>query len=591
MRREATARSHKIRNLIIILISIIVITACLCGTAYAIYYFYYMPNSSVVPAFEEGSLNLVIEGEVINSGVSPKIIEEQILIPLEVMKKYIDDKIHWDKELHKLTLTSENRVIRMKTDSLEAFVNNKPVSLDIPVTEDKGEVFVPLEFLSDFYGIEINYLKENNVILLDFKNRIRQTATPIDTEAVVRKGMSVRDPILKKIDSPDAENTMLVFEEYEKWYRVRTSEGIIGYIEKKFVVVKLQLLSQIPEEREREAAWKPEGGKINMAWDYANGSTTKLSSRKNIEGLDVISPTWFQVIKEDGTIKNNADAKYVEWAHNNGYKVWALFSNNFGDAQKTGSFLKNTDARDNAIRQILAFAALYKLDGINLDFENLLDSDKDALTQFVREITPLLREQGLIVSIDINTLRCYDRQALGETVDYVALMAYDQHWKGGKTAGSVSEVDWADRTVDTFLKSIPPEKLILGIPFYTRLWKLTPDGSGKDELSSQALSMEAAKKQVDENNAAVVWEEAHGQFYAEYKKDGSIYMVWLEDINSLNLRTSLVHKYKLAGAAAWRLDFETPDVWSAITGNLKSVGSYAEWKTKNENKTYAYSRD
>ena len=589
MRREATVRSHRVRSLTIILISIVVITACLSGIAYAIYYFIFMPNNSVVPAFEEGRLNLVIEDKVIG-GVSPKIIEDQILIPLEVMKKYIDDNINWDKELHKLTITTKERVIRMKTDSLEAFVNNKPVSLDIPVSEEKGEVFVPLEFLSDFYGIEIYYLKENNVILIDFKNRIHQTAEPIDAEAVVRKGMSIRYPILKQFSSLDNVDTMRVFEEYDKWYKVRTSDGIVGYIEKKFVVVKLQILSKALEEKEQKAVWKPDGGKINMAWDYTYGNTAKLSSRKKIEGLDVISPTWFQVIKEDGTIKNRADAKYVEWAHNNGYKVWALFSNNFGDAEKTGSFLRNTDSRDNAIRQILAFASLYDLDGINLDFENLPDSDKDALTQFVREISPLLREQGLIVSIDINTLRCYDRQALGEIADYVALMAYDQHWKGGGTAGSVSEVDWVDRTVATFLESIPQEKLILGMPFYTRLWKLTPDGNGKNELTSQALSMEDAKKQVDENNAAVVWEEAHGQFYAEYEKEGSTYKVWLEDINSLNLRTSLVHKYKLAGAAAWRLDFETPDVWSAITGNLKSVGSYAQWKLKNSNKTYVYAR-
>ncbi|NJD04290.1 MAG: glycoside hydrolase [Ruminiclostridium sp.] len=590
MRREAAARSKKIRNLIIILISIVVITACLSGAAYAIYYFIFMPNSNVVPAFEEGRLNLVIEDEVIKEGVSPKIVEDRILIPLKVMKKYIDEKINWDKELHKLTITTKERVIRMKTDSLEAFINNKPVYLDIPVTEDNGEVFVPLEFLSDFYGIEIRYLKENNVILINFKNRIRQTASPLDTEAVVRKGMSVHYPVLKKLDRPDDENTMIVFEEYDKWYKVRTSDGIVGYIEKRFVVVKLQLLSEMPPEKEGQEVWKPENGKINMAWDYTNGATVKLSSKKKIEGLDVISPTWFQVTGEDGTIKNGADAKYVEWAHNNGYKVWALFSNNFGDAVKSGSFLRNTDARDNAIRQILAFASLYDLDGINLDFENLLDTDKDALTQFVREITPLLREQGLIVSVDINTLPCYDRQALGEIADYIALMAYDQHWKGGGQAGSVSEVDWADRTVDAFLKSIPPGKLILGMPFYTRLWKLTPDGNGKNELTSQALSMEDAKKQVEENNVAVVWEEAHGQFYAEYEKEGSTYKVWLEDINSLNLRTSLVHKYKLAGAAAWRLDFETPDVWSVITGNLKSVGSYAQWKQKNGDKTYVYAR-
>lgn len=577
------------RKILAVLLLFIIIIAILGGIAYGVYRAFFVPNNTVVPAFAEKRLNVVVEDNVINDMGEPRIVDDRILLPLQLIKEHFDSNISWDAALHKLTITTKDRVIRMKTGSLEAFVNNEPVTLNIPAIEENGEVFVPIEFLSELYGIDIIYNKVSNVIIIDFKNRIRQTAELVMSGAVVRAGCSISEPIVKKMDGIEGKDSELrVFKEYEKWYKVRAADGTIGFIEKKFVAVKLELAMNPVRSDVTADVWKPEDGKINMAWDYAYNVKFNMEKKSIIEGLDVISPTWFQVVGEDGELKNHADSKYVEWAHANGYMVWALFSNGFGDPVKSGNFLNNTDARDNAIRQLLAFAALYKLDGINIDIENLRDGDKDALTQFVRELAPLLREQGLVVSIDVNTLPCYDRKALGEAVDYVALMAYDQHWKGGGVAGSVSEVSWVDRIVGIFLKDVPAEKLILGIPFYTRLWKESPE-DGNIKLTSQALSMESAEKFLLENNAQKAWDSESGQFYSEFVSDGATYKVWLEDENSLNLRTSLVHKYELAGAAAWRLDFEVPGVWGVINRNLKVFGSYGEWKLQNQNGQYAYS--
>lgn len=568
---------------------LVIIAACLCGAALAVYRAYFMPNNKVVPAFSEAGLNVVVEGDAVRGKGEPKVIDGRVLLPLDIVKDYIDPQINWDSKLHKLTITTADRVVRMKTDSLEAFVNNKPVTLNIPVSEAGGSVLVPIEFLSEYYNIGISYIEDNSVVVVDFKSRAGQLAEPLSEKAVVRNGRSILNPILKRLDSENAdENKLRVYGEFDKWYKVRTSDGMVGYIEKKYVTVRPLPPEKAPAAEESKPAWTPQTGKLSMAWDYAYDMKINLSKRQKIDGLDIISPTWFQVVGEDGAIKNSADAAYVEWAHKNGYQVWALFSNSFGDPEKSGSFLRNTDSRDNAIRQLLAFTSLYKVDGINIDFENLLDSDKAALTQFVRELAPLLREQGMIVSADVNTLPCYDRKALGEAVDFIMLMAYDQHWAGGSEAGSVAELDWADRTVKNFLNTIPAQKLILGIPFYTRLWKEEPGEDGKIKLTSQALSMSAIDKIIKDNKAAVSWNETSGQFYSEYTKGGATYRVWLEDVNSVNLRTSLVHKYGLAGAAAWRLDFEQPSVWPLITGNLKTIKSYSEWENLNKGKIHVF---
>ena len=570
-------------------IAFLVVMVCLLGGAYVLYTVF-APNNKIVPAFDEGKLHVVVGGSLADTDVQPKFVDGEILLPLNLIKEYIDPGIYWDKKLEKVTVTTKDRVVRMKTGSLDAFVNNKPVTLNIPASVKNGEVLVPIEFLSEFYNINITYLKQNNVIVIDLKNVEKKLAEPLKDVTLVRRGETIHYPIVEKLNEDTKDKTLRVFSESEEWYGVRTANGVLGYVEKKLVTVKTVAVEKAVATAAGKEVWKPQKGKINLVWDYTWGGRPNLTQRDKIEGLDVVSPTSFQVTAEDGTIKNKADAKYIEWAHNNGYKVWALFSNNFGDIEKASAFLRNTDARDNAIRQLLAFSALYKLDGINIDFEELPDNDRDYLTQFVKEASVLFREQGLVVSVDINTKACYDREALAECADYIALMAYDQHWAGGKTAGSVAEIPWVEDTVERFLKTIPAEKLILGIPFYTRLWTEEKAADGTVKLSSQALSMNSARKAVNENNANVVWDENSNQFYAEYIKDGNKCMLWLEDSNSVDLRTSLVQKLNLAGAAAWRKDYETDDIWNTINKNLKTITVYSAWESETQGIKRVYTR-
>jgi spore germination protein YaaH len=596
-RKRDSGRRAKKRNilaLLIILFCVLLVSVAI----YSIYYFLFMENNTIVPAFDETRLNLVIEDEIVISPNQPYIIDGEILLPFDVVKKYIDPHIYWDSNLKKVTITTKDRVIRMETGNLDALVNNKEMVLSIPVTEKDGEVYIPIEFLADFYNIELNHLKDNNVIIVDFVNRIIQLAEPIDVKAVVRKGRSIKYPIIKKFDfeTDNPEDISLrIFEEYKDWYKVRTAGGEIGFVEKKYVVVKKILVNSLPELESKDTAWKPENGKINLVWEMMYGKRPDLSSIDKMDGLDVISPTWFQLENDKGKLINRADSAYVEWAHKNGHKVWALFSNDFNDIKMTERFLNNTDSRDNAIREVLAYAALYKLDGINIDFENIYKKDKDIFTQFVREITPLLREQGLVVSVDVSIpdgsdtwSLCYDREALGEVVDYVALMTYDQHWASSPIAGSVAEITWVEKNLKKVLELVPKEKLLLGMPFYTRLWQEERDNDGKIKVTSpRVFSMDAAKQYIQENNAQTVWDEKSGQFYAEFSKDGSTFKIWLEDVHSINLKSSLVQKYKLAGAASWQRTYETSEVWSVLNKNLKSINSFQEWKAENSHIKYA----
>lgn len=577
----------------VVLLIVIAVVFIIAGTfAGWVYYWFFMPNNKVVPAFPQEGVNLVIEGEVVN-GAQPVVEENEIMLPINVVKEFIDPYIYWDKNLKKITVTTKDRVVRMKSGSLDALINNKPIKLDFPVTINDGTAYIPIKFLSDFYKISINYIRDTNAVVIDSTLKTVDTVQVISRKAVIRTGRSVRYPIIRKYKTeagPGADTTLKVFGQYEDWYKVRTSKGEVGYIEKKYTVFTPAKPGDDTETQE-EKVWKPGKGHISLAWDQIwTAKKVDLSGLEDVKGLDVISPTWLQLASAEGKLTNRSDPAYVKWAHNRGFKVWSVLNNDFGNTKMTSAFLSNTDSRDNLIKELLAYSALYKLDGINIDFESLDASDKGNLTQFVRELVPFLKEQGLVVSIDINDHACYDRKALGEAVDYVAIMAYDQHWKGSTKAGSVAQVKWVEGMIQRYLSDIPAEKILLGVPFYTRLWKEEPQADGAIKLSNQAISMETARKVIGDNNAPVRWDDESGQFYSEFTKDGSVYKVWLEDKNSINVKLSLVHKYKLAGAAAWSINFAEDGIWDVLGDNLKRITSYEEWKSKNTAVQYVYGK-
>jgi spore germination protein YaaH len=315
------------------------------------------------------------------------------------------------------------------------------------------------------------------------------------------------------------------------------------------------------------------GAKINLAWQYLSGGTPNMSGTAKLEGLNVISPTWFHLSNAGGDISSIANVSYSNWAHSNGYQVWALVGNDF-DKDMTSKMLSNPTARAKAINQLLQYAKDYKLDGINVDFENMYTKDKNLFTQFVKELYDQTKAQGILLSVDVTVItpnsnwsECYDRKALAQVSDYIALMAYDQYWSGSPVSGSVSQLSWVESHVNQVLKEVPKEKLLLGMPFYTRVWKEV-NSNGKLVVTSSAVSMQSAEKLIADNNAARAWDAVSGQYYATYKKDGATYKIWLEDENSIKLRVKLANKYELAGVAAWKMGFEKPAIWSTIASAL-----------------------
>lgn len=312
-------------------------------------------------------------------------------------------------------------------------------------------------------------------------------------------------------------------------------------------------------------------GKVNLVWDVV---TSETRNQDKISGLDILSPTWFDMEDADGNLKNKASRSYVDEAHSKGYRVWALVTNSF-DRDLTRKVLASPRARQNVMRQLAVYSILYDLDGINIDFENVYDEDKDRLTAFVGEMSELFRSMGLVSSIDVTVPAqssywslCFDRKALAEKVDYMMVMTYDEHWATSPVSGSVASLPWVETNIEKMLKLVPKEKLLLGIPLYTREWVETQEGS-KVRTKSKTLWMEDVDTIIKEKKVVPTWQEETGQDYLSYKEDGKTHRIWIENAKSIKGRLALVHMYELAGVASWRKGFETSDIWAIYQDYLK----------------------
>ncbi|GAW91793.1 glycosyl hydrolase family 18 protein [Calderihabitans maritimus] len=528
---------------------------------------YYSPGMIKVPFHDSDETALVIGDRLINQ--EEVVLEkDEILLPLPTVKQHLDKHIFWDKEKNKVIVTTRDKFIRMKTASLTAYINSQEVKLDVPVSQISGLIYIPIRFLAPLYGITVKYLPETKIVVID-----RADEEIIQGIAVkrtrVRTGRSVRKPF---VDYLQAGEKVLIFGSEDGWFRIRTLRGITGYVKKNNIRVEDRVSVELPPKETPLNEIPP--GKINLTWEHVINKHPDPSTIGQLPGVNVVSPTWFYLADGEGNVSNKGDLNYVNWAHRRGYQVWALFSNAF-DPERTHKVLADSDLREKVIKQLLIYSRLYQLDGINIDFENVYLKDKALLVQFVRELSALLHAEGLTVSIDVtvksssaNYSRVYDRRLLAEAVDYVILMGYDEHWAGSPEAGSVASLPWVEKGIVGVLEEVPAEKLILGVPFYTRLWVEKLGEEGILEVSSKALSMTEAEAIIRRNRAKVVFDEAAGQHYATFRQGDTIYEIWLENEISMRQRVQLVKKYGLAGIASWRRGFEKPVIWEIINEEL-----------------------
>lgn len=528
-------------------------------------------------AFTDKENPIIYEGRIFDKNEA-FIQNEEVYLPLSFIKEKIDSGAIYDKGTNSVIFAMNDKVIQFPNDELQYFINEKPFSIHIPALVNKdGITYVAAAPLFTIYPYKMDYSTETGAIILYKRGEtlLPGTVAAKDSELKIKAEPGRFSPYVAEVSA--GEKVTIEGDEH-LYYFVRKNNGIGGYVKKEYVNLKQPVIVEVEKVKTEDQKtvlklkWP-----INLTWDAVYSKSPDPSKMQAIPGLHVISPTWFTLKNGEGDVTNLASLEYVKWAKSKQYHVWALFSNDF-DPEKTHQALKDFTTRQKIIRQLLQYANMYQLSGINLDFENVNLEDRDLLTQFAKELTAYMHQAGLVVSMDItfissseNWSQFYDREKLAKIADYLVVMAYDEHWGNSPVAGSVASLPWVENNLKKLLKIVPNERLILGVPTYTRLWKEQMTPGGNIEVSSKAFNMDDIHKWIKEHGMAVKFDEKTGQDYGEYfdQKKNARYKVWLENEKSLKKRTGLVHQYQLAGIASWNRSFANGSAWNIIYQSLQ----------------------
>lgn len=474
-------------------------------------------------------------------------------LPLSWVRDYINDKFYWDESISSIiyTLPDDIEIFRMADEEGRGnphFINKN------------NELYLSTEFILSRSSITCSVFVEDEakrVYISD--SRDAYGVAMVSKETMLRTG----DSLLQRgiISLNEGDRVRIISDEFEEWDRVLTESGFPGYVEKD-CLEDVHYEEPVIEYSAPVYSHNLMDEEIVMVWNQLDNIISNTSMPgliEKTEGVNVISPTWFSVIDNDGNINSRASHDYISYAHEHGIKVWALVDN-FSTEISSTKLLSQYQSRCNLIENLITKVKEYDADGINVDFERLEEKCGIHFVEFIRELSVSCRREGLVLSVDNPNMQSfnvfYGRDAQAECADYVINMGYDEHYAGGD-AGSVASLPFVEEGITNCLTQVPANQLINGIPFYTRLWTVTDEG-----VTSQAIGLDVAKKWVNdhEKEITLTWDDNLGQNYGHSETEH----IWLEDEASLKSKISLGRSSGLAGIAGWKLGLDNSSVWELL---------------------------
>lgn len=489
-------------------------------------------------------------------------------ISLAELKILYDDGYVWDPTEGVIRYATPTSIVSVSYD-LDPYAyteGTEAVSFPEPIVVRKegisDTVYINLGFVRQYTDISLLTVTEAPYrIVVETPGYEKQCATVLKDTPMRRFG----GPKSLVLSEAKKGETVSVVEDYGKWCQVLDEQGVLGCIQ----VSRLSSKTTITTEKtlpDKVFQHNTIEGKVVMGWHQVTNPSANAYLADYIsyvQGMNVISPTWYYLNDNQGGIADMSDASYVEKAHANGMQVWALISNFENREVDTTAVLNTTSSRDRAVDALISSVAASGADGINIDFEELSYECKDGFAQFVKEVSIKCEQNGLILSVDNYPPRefneFYNRAMQADFADYVILMGYDEYNGSSEVPGPTASLPFVIQGVEDTLIDVPAERLILGMPFYTRLWK-TVNG----QVSVQSIGMNVIDDTLSANGVERSWLESEQLNYAEYMEEDSLCQIWIEDSESLSKKLALVGSYGLAGEAFWKLGLEQPQMWDTI---------------------------
>lgn len=502
---------------------------------------------------------VMIDGESYpDTGIN---IDGRLYLPQEFIADNINVGFYYDKESDATLYSDTSYIYAFKKNQNDySDDTGKIYTMDYSVIRDvDGECFIAWDYVAERTDCEYQYAPEPDRLNVTLKSEAKQCVTA-GKKAAVRYRGGIKSPVLEYVSKGDR---LEYVDDIDEWIKVTTVSGYTGYVKKSEVSDTFEYVREQKAVEEHNFLLKNE--KITLAWFQVSGTAGNSSIDNNmstISEVNVIAPTWYSVTDASGNMSSYASADFVSKMHQRGIDVWALVSD-FDTNVDFAQLYSSKAARTNMVNKLVGEAKSYGFDGINLDYENIKSAYAKDYLQFVRELSVACERNGIVLSTDNYKPeaynRCYNLKEQSKFVDYVIVMAYDEHY-AGTDAGSVASLPFVKEAVEDTVQLVGKEHVIAGIPFYTRIWTTT-DGN----TTSRAVGMQAAIDQLNSDGQVALWNDDCGQYVASYTVGSSTRQIWFEEEKSIEAKMQVIQQENTAGVACWKLGLEKSTVWSVIS--------------------------
>lgn len=497
-------------------------------------------------------------------------------LDLDSVHSLLNERFYWDnREGWFIFTTPTERIVSeigacdyTITDGAGYATGAEGETFNYPICYVEGEgdsavLYVALDFVHKFTNFTYN-VYENPTRVMLYTEDVNFEQVTVSKDSAVRYRGGIKSPILEKVS---AGTNLILLEEMEDWSKVETEDGLIGYIEKKHYKDQKSTTRTLENNyTEPEYTSLTSDGIISLGWHViggVGGNDTIYEAIAPTKGMDVISPTWFKICDDAGNMTSFATPNYVNIAHNQGLQVWGLVDD-FSYSVSDYEVFSYSSKRERMVEYLVSEAKRVGLDGINVDFERVNAEAGPHYVQFLRELSIQCRLNNLVLSVDdyvpYNFNSFYDIEEQGVVADYVIIMGYDEHYHGSGEPGSVASIDYVKHGITEALETVPANKVINALPLYTIQWRTTGTTVTDDyvTLANQA-------ELVAKLGGGAVWDETTCQNYLEKDMGGTLYQMWLEDADSIQVKLNVMKANNIGGVAVWRLGYEDPSIWNLIS--------------------------
>jgi len=550
-------------------LSVAALAVLVAGVAYAVNHMLSSRHESVFifyPELSASRVNVLLDGNVVPTSTPPMITQDNILLPIDLINEYLSLYTFWDGG-DNIIITTETQVRRYRLHELDYTHNGEPRRLDEPFVLLGEMAFVPAAFAESEYNVAIRYHAAYMIVTID-SAAYPSTYARITEDGRLRARPDRHAPYMEATLEDDSVRLLADAPENGFW-RIRSANGIAGYVAENTLGETSVTAAVTPTPEQPLNLRQPLQYPVVMMWDVLFNNRDSWSVADEVT---VLSPAWFTFRDDpviDGTILGEGNRDYVAYAHANGRMVWPKLTDNF-NSQVSRAVLADTQTRQFVIEQILELIVYYNLDGINVDYEAVLPDFAPYFWQFLRELRPPMHELGAHLSVALFVPRYtmfMNRTEIAKAVDYVAIMAYDEHWHGSPQPGPVASLPFVEEGITRTMDEVPREMILLGLPVYNRIWREVTNPDGSTEHTIRNIGMNYARRMFTEGGATFHWMDDIGSYYAEFPDHtypNVMHRVWLECERSISRKLDMAASYGLPGIAIWRGGLENAETWDAI---------------------------